>query len=120
MIPEPIRESMLCAYSRTIMMHAHLIQRTFKLIKVFTSREMQTHLSLEDNEAIYFSRILYFCEIFNPSNLLLLGTDIHLGNDTANSCQVEENSLSDAFHRIKTTVFDRTQCQENFVIKSQL
>lgn len=53
MIPEPIRESILSAKPRMIMMHVHLIQRALKLIKDFSSREMQTHLSLEDNEAIY-------------------------------------------------------------------
>lgn len=108
MVPEAIREFMLSAKPRMIMVHVHLMKKALKITKDFSSREIQTHLSLEDNEATDFSRILYFCKIFNPSSLLLLSTEIHLGNDTANSCQVEEISLSDAFHRINTTVFGRT------------
>lgn len=107
MIPEPIKESMFSAKPRMIMMCVHLIWTALKLIKEFSSIETQTQLSLKATD---FSRILYFCKIFNPSSLLLLTTEIHLGNDTANSFQVEENSLSDAFHRINTTVLGRTWC----------
>lgn len=120
MIPEPIKESMLSAKPKMIMMHVHLIWRVLKLTKDFSSRETQNNLSLDNSEATDFSRIFYFCKTFNASSLLLLSTEIHLGNDTANSCQVEENSLSDAFHRINTIVFGRTWCYENFVTKSQL
>lgn len=96
MIPEPKVIHAFCQTKDTHEAHPSYLKSLKINQGFFTVRTLRPSFSCKEwiITGADFSGVSYFCKIFNPLSLLLLSTENQLGNDTANSHQVKENSLS--------------------------